>query len=239
MKRTKSRSKWTDFLITQLLWLGDRRLPTSLRMYRLPGKAPTSLPSVQAHTEHNKSALCISQHHLFSSHTPGGDCWMNKQTSSLESRWHGIQNTFSKGNDVMRGFGFPEPAHKAELIYHTTERLYILVGNKGEKKYSYHINHKINKQKTRTRNVCWGRSYPHCSAPLGRWRGAVSLLSDYASKLVTFFANSRISLWQLLRSARHALLSSLINRHSEVSGWSPWQPDQVFPLMLGAERKKE
>lgn len=73
---------------------------------------------------------------------------MNKQTSSLESRWHGIQDTFSKGNDVMRGFGFPEPAHKAESIYHTIERLHILVGNKGEKKYSYHINHKINKQKT-------------------------------------------------------------------------------------------
>lgn len=48
----------------------------------------------------------------------------------------------------MRGFGFPEPAHKAESIYHTIERLHILVGNKGEKKYSYHINHKINKQKT-------------------------------------------------------------------------------------------
>lgn len=46
----------------------------------------------------------------------------------------------------MRGFGFPEPAHKAESIYHTTERLHILVGNKGEKEYSYHINHKINKK---------------------------------------------------------------------------------------------
>ena len=132
-REQKEKNKWTDFLITQLPWLGDERLTTCLQIYHLPGRVPTSLPPVQAHTDYIRFTLCIIQHLLFPSHTPGGDCWMNKQTSSLESRWHGIQNTFSKGNDVMRGFGFPEPAHRAELIYHPTERLYILVGNKGER----------------------------------------------------------------------------------------------------------
>lgn len=132
LKEWKTQQKKTprsNFLkITQLIWPRDGRFLTSLVIYCLlpsPMKVLASLPPAKAHTKYIKFALCGSQHHLFPFHTPGGDCWMNKQTTSFVSRWLEIQNTFSKGSDVIRGFGFPRPAHKAKLIYHTTERLYI------------------------------------------------------------------------------------------------------------------
>ena len=102
MKSTKRKKQTDSFSVDDTAHWAERLTMPPLVIYCLLQKVPASLPPVKAHTKYINSALWGSQHHFFSSCTPGGDCWMNKQITSFVSRWLEIQNIFSKGSHVIR-----------------------------------------------------------------------------------------------------------------------------------------